>query len=488
MVQESLRTKTINGVSWSFIDSVAGSGITFVIGLVLARILSPSEYGLIGIVTIFITVISTFVDSGFSTALVRLKDANDVDYSTGFYTNLAISIVGFFLLFLAAPYIALFFEHPLLEDLVRVTGLVIIIRAFAIVQSAILTKRVDFKTQTKASLISSVLSGVMGITAALVGFGVWALVIQQVSRNLLNTLFLWIYSKWLPLFVFSRDSFITMWSFGWKVMATNLISSIWNELNQVVIGKCYSPSTLGLYSRAYQFSFLCSANLTNVIQRVSFPVLSNIQDEKERLREGYQRIIRTTMLISFVIMLGMAASAKSMVFCLVGDKWIDCVPMLQILCFSMMLYPLHAINLNMLQVKGRSDLYLKLEIVKKCILVIPLLLGIFVGIYSMLLGGVVTGLICYYLNAYYSGNLINYSFKDQISDILPSFCIALLMAVIVYLVGVLPFSLYILFPIQIVVGAVCLIYMTEKVHLPEYLELKGIVTSYIKSKKNSPKC
>lgn len=483
MYRESLKSKTIHGVGWSFVDSVAGSGITFFVSLILARILSPSEYGLIGIVTIFITVISTFVDSGFSTALVRLKDANNVDYSTGFYTNLSISLIGFFLLLFLSPYIATFFKQPQLADLINVMSSIIVIRAFAIVPSAILTKRVDFKTQTKASLISSVFSGFFGVFSALIGFGVWALVIQQISRQLLNTVFLWLYNKWFPLFCFSIDSFKGMWSFGWKVMVTNLISSIWNELNQVVIGKCYSPSTLGLFTRANQFSSLCALNLTNIVQRVSFPVLSDIQDDGERLKAGYKRVIRNTMLISFIVMMGMAACAKSMVFCFVGEKWLDCVPMLQIVCFSMMLYPLHAINLNMLQVKGRSDLYLKLEILKKCILIFPLLLGIFVGIYSMLIGGVITGFISYYLNAFFSGRLIDYCLKEQILDILPSFGVAITMAVIVYLVGLLPISLYILFPIQIALGATCVISLSELIHLKEYVEIKKMILPYIRISK-----
>ena len=482
MAENTLRDKTVNGVGWSFVDTIAGSGVTFVVSLLLARILSPAEYGLIGMVTIFITVLSTLVDSGFSTALIRLKDANDVDYSTGFYTNLVISIVSFFLLFLLAPYIALFFNQPLLRDLVRAMGSIVIVRAFAIVQGAILTKRIDFKSQTKASLISSISSGILGISAALTGFGVWALVIQQISRHLLNTLYLWLYNKWIPLLCFSRESFRSMWSFGWKIMITNLIASIWNELNQVVIGKCYSPSTLGFYTRASQFSSLCASNLTNIIQRVSFPVLSNIQDEDERLKVGYQHVIRNTMLLSFGFMLGMAACAKSMIYCFVGEKWLDCVPMLQITCFSMMLYPLHSINLNMLQVKGRSDLYLKLEIVKKCILVFPLLLGIYIGIYWMLIGGVLAGIICYYLNAYYSGYLINYRMKEQIFDILPSLFVASSMAAIVYMVGFLPISLYILFPLQVFIGTICMITIGEKTQLMEYLELKGIILQIIKRK------
>lgn len=479
MAEESLKNKTVKGASWSFIDSFAGQGITFLVGLVLARLLTPEEYGLIGLITIFIAVFNSIVDSGFSNALIRKNDAKDIDYNTVFISNLVVSVVLFGILFLCAPFISSFFNQPQLIPLLRVMGSIVIINAFAIIQRTIFVKNVDFKTQTKVSLISSITSGVVGIGMAVSGLGVWSLVGQQIARQFLNSAFLWFYSKWYPKLQFSFQSFKELFSFGWKLLVSGLIDTVWREIYQVVIGKCYTPTTLGQYTRAHQFASICSSNLTSVVQRVSFPVLSSVQDDKERLKNGYKRIIKVAMFVTFTLMLGLAAVAKPMVLALIGEQWLPCVPFLQIICLQMMLYPLHSLNLNMLQVQGRSDLFLKLEIIKKFIAVGPLLIGVFVDIYWMLGGSVVTGFISYYLNAYYSGPFLNYSIKEQVKDILPSFGVAVTMAVHVFAMSFIPMSPFILLPLQIVVGAVITIVICEATKLPEYFEIKEIVIPII---------
>lgn len=479
MEEESLKNKTIKGASWSFIDSIAGQGITFLVGLVLARLLTPEEYGLIGIITIFLAVFNSIVDSGFSNALIRKNDANDIDYNTVFISNLVVSLILFGVLLLCAPVISRFFNQPQLIPLLRVMGSIVIINAFAIIQRTIFVKNVDFKTQTKVSLISSITSGAVGIGMAVSGCGVWSLVGQQISRQFLNSAFLWIYSQWYPKLQFSFQSFKELFSFGWKLLVSGLIDTVWREIYQVVIGKCYSPATLGQYTRAHQFGSICSSNLTTVVQRVSFPVLSSVQDDKERLKNGYKRIIKVTMLLTFTLMLGLAAVAKPMVIVLIGEQWLPCVPFLQIICLQMMLYPLHSLNLNMLQVQGRSDLFLRLEIIKKFIAIGPLLLGIFVNIYWMLWGSVVTGFIAYYLNAFYSGPFLNYSIKEQVKDILPSFCVAVAMALPVFAMSFTSMNPFVLLPLQIVVGAGITIVICEATKLPEYFEIKVIVMPFI---------
>lgn len=479
MAEESLKNKTVKGASWSFIDSIAGQGITFLVGLVLARLLTPEEYGLIGIITIFIAVFNSIVDSGFSNALIRKNDAKDIDYNTVFISNLVVSIVLFGVLFFCAPVISRFFNQPQLIPLIRVMGSIVIINAFAIIQRTIFVKKVDFKTQTKISLISSIASGAVGIGMAVGGCGVWSLVGQQISRQFLNSAFLWLFSKWYPKLQFSFQSFKELFSFGWKLLVSGLIDTLWREIYQVVIGKCYAPATLGQYTRAQQFASICSTNLTTVVQRVSYPVLSSVQDEKERLKNGYKRIIKVTMLLTFTLMLGLAAVAKPMILVLIGEQWLPCVPFLQIICIQMMLYPLHALNLNMLQVQGRSDLFLRLEIIKKIIAIGPLLLGIFVDIYLMLVGSVLTGFINYYLNAYYSGPFLNYSIKEQIKDILPSFGVAITMAVPVFAMSFIPLNPFILLPLQILVGAFITITICETTKLPEYFEIKDIAMPII---------
>ena len=320
-LEESLRNKTVKGVGWSFADSILGQGITFLVGLVLARLLTPDEYGLIGIITIFITVLNSIVDSGFSNALIRKQHTTQADYNTVFITNMVFSILMFVLLFFAAPAIATFFKRPELVNLTRVMGLVVIFNALSIVQNTILTKRLDFKTKTKASLISAVVSGIIGIGMAIKGFGVWSLVGQSLSRQLLNSCCLWFFNRWWPQLKFSLSSFKEMWSFGWKLLVSKLIDTTWKELYQVVVGKFYSPATLGQYTRGKQFAQILSANITSVVQRVSFPTLSEIQDDKTRLVNAYRKIIRTTMFVTTSLMFALAGVAHPFIYCLVGPQW-----------------------------------------------------------------------------------------------------------------------------------------------------------------------
>lgn len=478
-LEDSLRNKTVKGVGWSFADSILGQGITFLVGLVLARLLTPDEYGLIGIITIFITVLNSIVDSGFSNALIRKQHTTQADYNTVFITNMVFSILMFVLLFFAAPAIATFFKRPELVNLTRVMGLVVIFNALSIVQNTILTKRLDFKTKTKASLISAVVSGIIGIGMAIKGFGVWSLVGQSLSRQLLNSCCLWFFNRWWPQLKFSLSSFKEMWSFGWKLLVSKLIDTIWKELYQVVVGKFYSPATLGQYTRGKQFAQILSANITSVVQRVSFPTLSEIQDDKTRLVNAYRKIIRTTMFVTTSLMFALAGVAHPFIYCLVGPQWDQAASFLPLICISMSLYPLHAINLNMLQVQGRSDLFLKLEIIKKAIAVVPILLGIFLNIYWMLIGTIISGIISFFLNSYYSGKMIGYSSLDQLKDILPFYGIGLLVAVSVYFFRYLPLSNYIVLAIQILTGIIVFVGICFVFKVNEYQDLKQILLQYM---------
>ena len=470
----SLKSKTVKGTAWSFLDNIANQGVSFGVGIVLANLLTPEEYGLIGVILIFIAVFNAIVDSGFSNALIRRNDIGDSEYNTVFIANLGMSILLFLVMFIGAPQIGRFFKQPELVSLTRVMGIVIIINAFAIIQRTILIKQINFKLQTKISLVSSLFSGAIGIGMAIFGFGVWSLVGQQISRQSINTFLLWMWNSWRPRIYFSTRSFRELFGFGWKLMLSTIIDTTWKEVYQIVIGKFYSPAMLGLYTRAKQFDTIFSSNLTSVVQRVSYPVLSSIREDKARLKSAYKKVIKITMLVSFCCMLVMAAIADSMIQVLIGEKWMAAVPMLQILCFQLMLYPLHALNLNMLQIEGRSDLFLKLEIIKKTISVGPILIGIFVGIYWMLAASVVTGFISYYLNAFYSGRLLGYSISEQVWDILPSFLIAIIAALITYGVSFIPVSCYIMLPLQLIIGFFVLISILEVAKLAEYMELKSI--------------
>ena len=482
MSDSSLRNTTIKGVGWSFTDSLLNQGTSFLVGIILARLLSPEEYGLLGILLIFIVISESIVNSGLSSALIRKQNTIEQDYNTVFITNLILSFVMYAVLFACAPLISLFFEKPQLTILLRVMGIIVIFNALSIVPYTKLTKDIDFKRITYCSFAGSIVSGIVGITMAITNHGVWSLVGQQMSKQLIYSLLLIISNKWKPQIQFSIKRFKELWEFGWKLLVSGLINTIWNEIYKVVIGKCYTPSTLGQYTQAHLYSDIFSRNLSGIIQRVSYPVLSKMQDDKERMKRAYRLVIKVTMLVSFVFMFGLAGCAKQFIYVLIGEQWLPCVGYLQILCFSMALYPLHSINLNMLQVQGRSDLFLKLEIIKKCIAVLPLLLGIFVDIYWMLGGSVIVGWISYYLNAYYSGPYLNYGVIEQIRDLLPSIALSLGMALIVYLIGYLPLSPYALLPIQIVCGAGIVFLVCEWTHLEEYMQIRQIALTILKRK------
>ena len=477
---ESLKNKAVKGVGWSFLDNIAGQGITFLVGLVLARILSPAEFGILGMITIFIAISNSIIDSGFSNALIRKTDAKEIDYNTVFFFNLALSTLLYTILFIASPAISRFFKEPQLVEITRVMGLLLFINALAIIQRTLLVKRVDFKTQTKVSIIASAGSAFVGIGMALMGYGVWSLVGQQLSRQFLNTLFLWVFNTWRPALEFSIQSFKELFGFGSKLLLSGLLNTLYNNIYYIIIGRFYSAAQLGQYTRAEQFNMIFSSNLTSVVQRVSYPVLSSIQNEPERLREAYRKVIKSTMLITFACMLGLAATAKPVILILIGEKWLVAVKYLQIICFSGMLYPLHAINLNILQVKGRSDLFLKLEIIKKGLAVGPICLGIFLGIEYMLLGSVFNGFIAYYLNARYSKGMINYSVLEQVKDILPTFIVSLCVAAAMWSITLLEMNNYLLLLIQCIVGILMAVMIYEKLNLEEYKELKGIVLSVLK--------
>ena len=483
MSQQSLKDKTIKGTIWSAADAILGQGVTFLVGLVLARLLSPDEYGLIGICLIFNTVLNGIVDSGFSNALIRKKDVSDDDYNTMFITNLGISIVLYGLLFVCSPIVAQFFGRQELTALVRATGLVLVLNALSITQTTILTKRIDFKTKTKASLISAIISGVVGIAMAFAGLGVWALVGQMLSKQLLYTLCLWVLNKWWPSFKFSVASFRYMWGFGWKLLVSGLLNNIWNQLYQVVVGKFYSPATLGQYTRSHEYANIFSSNLTTIIQRVSYPVLSEIQDDKQRMVEGYRKVIKMTMFVTAICMISLGAVAEPLIYCLIGPQWHEAATYLPLICLSMSLYPLHAINLNMLQVLGRSDIFLYLEIIKKVIGIVPILIGIFVDIYWMLIASILIGFVSLYLNSWYTGKALGYTFWMQLRDIAPSFGIAFGIAVSVFFLKYLPISNWLILPMQILVGVAVGIFLCRKAKLEEYEEVKNIVIKIVKKRK-----
>lgn len=479
MAKQSLKDKTVKGTFWSAADAFLGQGVTLVVGIVLARLLSPEEYGLIGIVLIFTSIMLGIVDSGFSNSLIRKPDITNDDYNTLFYFNLAVSTFLFLLLYACAPWIAWFFERPQLVALVRVMGLLLIIQALTIVQNTILTRNIDFKTKTKASFISAVCSGAVGIAMAFIGYGVWSLVGQQLSRQFVYSCCLWSFNHWRPSWIFSMVSLRYMWGFGWKLLLTGLIDKLWADLKKIVVSKFYSPAMLGQFSKSGYYAQLFSANFTSIIQRVTYPVLAQVQDDKTRMVSAYRRVIKTTMFVTAVCMFSLGAVAEPFIYCLIGPKWHMAASFLPLICIYRSTYPLQAINLNMLQVQGRTDIFLYLDIVKKTILIGPLLVGAFISIYWMLVCSIFTSIIVFFLNSYYSGKSLGYTSWMQLKDVAPSYGVGIAVAISIYFLKYLPISNWIILPMQVVVGVVVFSFICEACKFSEYKEVKGILTNYI---------
>lgn len=479
MARQSLKDKTIKGTFWSTADAFLGHGVLIIVGIVLARLLTPEDYGLIGIITIFTTVMVGIMDSGFSSALVRKIDVTDEDYNTLFLFNLTISVALFSLLYVGAPWIAWFFERPQLLSLVRVMGLILIFQSLCIVHETILKRRIDFKTRTKASFISAVSSGMVGIGMAFAGFGVWSLVGQQLSRQIVYSCCLWIFNRWYPTLNLSMESLRYMWWFGWKLLLSGLLNNLWAELKKVVVSKFYSPATLGQYSKAGEFAKIFSANFTSIIQRVTYPALSQVRDDKNRLVSAYRQIIKTTMFVTVNCMFFLGAVSEPLFYCLIGPKWHTAATFLPFICIARSIYPLQAINLNMLKVQGRTDVFLYLEIAKKIILLIPLLIGAFIGIYWMLFASIGTSIVAFFLNSYYSGKRLGYTSWMQLKDIAPSYGIAFVIALLVYFLKYLPVSYWLILPMQTVLGALVFLSICHLTKSEEFSLVLDVLKPYI---------
>lgn len=464
---------------WSVLDGLVGPGVTFLVGLVLARMLAPSEYGLMAIVAVVVAVSKSLVDCGFSSALIRKARVARREYNTVFLFNVMVAVFLYILLYFVASSLSEFFGQPVLRPLARVVGLVLIVNALSIIPRTIFVRAVDFRSQMLASLFSSLLSGGIGIGMALGGFGVWSLVGQELSRQIVFTAVLWSISRWVPRWEFSIQAFREMFSYGSKLLVSGLLSTLYSNVFYFVIGKFYTPSALGQYTRAEQFNSMFSANFTSVIQRVSFPVLSQMRGEPERLLVGYRRIVKSSMLISFGAMLGLAAVAEPLLVVLIGEQWLAAASYLQILCFAGVLYPLHAINLNILQVMGRSDLFLRLEVYKKLLGVIPIVIGVYFGIIAMLVAIVLNSYCAYFLNSRYSAELLSYSVLAQVKDVLPSFLISVFVGLSMWAVSLLVLGYVWQLVVQLSLGGGLYITVYEVLQLDAYVEVKSVFLRHV---------
>lgn len=451
-MSEDLKKETVKGVAWSGIDKIANGGVLFITNIILARLLSPKDFGLLAIITIFVQISQTFIDSGFTNALIQKKDRSQTDYSTVFFFNLAVSIGFYIVLFFCAPLIACFFENEKLTYLTRVVGLNLIIGALVSVHKTRLTIELRFKIQAVISLISSLVSSVTSIFMAYHGYGVWSLVALTLLNITLQVLLIYIIINWRPSFIFSKNAFRSLFSYSSKLLGASLIHLLYRNVYPIVIGKRFSATDLGYFNRADLFASYGPLTIGTVVSRVAFPIFSRIQDDNHRLRIAYSKYIIYSSLIIFPVMIGLIVLAKPLIILVLKDQWLPMVPMLQILCVDWMFDHLNMINLNVLYVKGRSDIAFRNEIIKKTLAIIIFLISLHWDIIGVCWGRVVYGYIAIYINSYYTKRLIGLGIVNQVRDIIKPLCYSLLMGLFVYFISILPIDSYLTIILGTIVG------------------------------------
>ncbi|WP_224490266.1 lipopolysaccharide biosynthesis protein [Robertkochia flava] len=429
----SLKKKALSGVFWTTLQQFGTQGVGFIVSVILARLLMPSEFGLIAMLGIFMGLGTALVNGGMTQSLIRTQNPDEDDFSTVFYFNLAGSLIIYGIIFFTAPLIAAFYDQELLTNLVRVYAVTIIINAFGAVQLTRLTKIMDFKTQLKVSLPSTILSGITGISMAYFGFGVWSLVGAAIVQATAGTIQLWYWSKWTPLWRFSKAKFGLHFHYGVQLMLSGLLDILFTNVYTIVIGKFFAPAQVGFYNRANTLQMLPVGNVSSIVTKVSFPLFSSIQDEDKRLKSVYKRIMKLVIFLITPILIIMAVTAEPLFRFLFTEKWLPAVPYFQILCVNGILFPIHSYNLQILKVKGRSDLFLRLEVIKKVIIAVVLVISFQFGIYGLLYGSVISSILCFFINTHYSGKFLSYSAWEQTKDLLPIITLSLVMGAIVYL-------------------------------------------------------
>lgn len=448
---ESLKKKTFRGTIWSSVERFSIQGVQFIVMLFMARILTPEDYGLVGMLTVFIAVCQVLIDSGFTNALVRKVNRTQADFCTVYYFNIAAGIILYGIMWFCAPLIARFYDEPQLINLTRVITLSFVIGPLTGIQWANFTINVDFRSTAKASITAAALGGIVGLYMAYAGYGVWAIVGNQLAGAIVSGIIIWYIGTWRPKLIFSWKSFHELFGYGSKLAASGIIDTVYNNAFKLVIGKVYNAADLGYYTRAANFSQFPSSNLTAIISRVTFPILCSIQEDDDRLRSVYRRFLRLSAFIVFPLMIGLATLAYPLVITLVGEKWAFSATLLSIICFSMMWFPIHAINLNLLQVKGRSDLFLKLEIWKKCIGVAILAISACISIVAMCFGSLIGSIIALLINTHYTGKIIQVGFLTQMRDLAPTLIYSFSMGIVVYL-STLLFDSNVL---KLIIGTMC---------------------------------
>ena len=480
MHEENLKKKTIAGFAWRFLERCGAQGVTFVVSIILARLLDPAVYGTIALVTVFTAVLQVFVDSGLGNALIQKKDSDQIDFSTVFYFNILMCLVVYGLLFLIAPLIAKFYGIPELIPIVRVLSLTVVISGVKNVQQAYVFKNMLYRKFFFSTVGGTIGAAIIGVTFAYAGFGVWALVCQQLFNLLLDTIILWITVKWRPSLVFSSKRLKGLFSFGWKLMISSFIHTLYNNLRTLIIGKVYTTADLAYYNKGHSFPNLVVTNINASVDSVLFPAMSSKQDDVNTVKNITRRAISISSYIMWPMLMGMAAVAEPLIRLLLTDKWLPAVPYLRLICITLAFEPMQTANLNAIKAMGRSELYLKMEIIKKTSSIGILLLSMKFGVIAITIGGAIYAFLATIINSWPNAKLLKYNYIDQIKDILPAVMLSLLMATLVYLIGLLPIPTLVGLILQVVSGVAIYIGVSHVAKMQPYVYLKDTAHKLLK--------
>jgi teichuronic acid exporter len=483
----NLKAKALHAVLWSFLERVGQQGIQFVITIILARLLLPAQFGLVGMLTIFMELARVFIDSGFGAALVQRKETTSVEECSMFYFNILVGVLAAGLLCAASPWIARFYGQPILTPLACALSVTLVLHSLAGVQTALLNKRIDFKTLLKVSMSASALSGAIGIVMALRGCGVWSLVGQYIAASFFRTLLLWRLNTWRPRLVFHLAALRELFRFGSCLLASSLLNTTFENIYLVVIGRLFAPAQLGLYAGARRIQNMATLNITGVVTQVAFPVFAMIQDDPARLKRSMRKAMATLALVNFPVMVGLALAARPLVYVLLTEKWAACIPWMQLLCVAGLLYPFQSLHLNVLKAQGRSDLFFVLEIIKKVLVVILIVATYRWGVTGLIWGQVIMSGLGYYINSYYTSRLIRYRLWEQLADLAPYAAVSALMALGLYGVQLLPFAGdKLLLSVMVLLGILVYVLLSYAFHLSAFLEMARAIRERWRSYALSP--
>lgn len=482
-MSENKSKKITSNFLWRFLERCGAQGVTLVVSVVLARLLDPDAYGVIALVTVFTSVLQVFVDGGLANALIQKKNADDVDFSSVFYANLSVCIALYVLMFFAAPLIAGFYNRPNLTSVIRVLSLTLVISGLKNVQQAFVSKNLLFKRFFFATLGGTIGAAVLGIWMAYRGYGVWALVAQHLFNTTVDTIILWATVKWRPKRLFSVQRLKLLFGYGWKLLVSNLLDTVYNNLRQLIIGKKYSSEDLAFYNKGKTYPNMFVTSINTSIDSVLFPVMSEEQDNKQRVREMTRRSIKISTYLMMPLMMGLSVCAEPLIRLILTDKWLPCVPFLRIFCFTYAFYPIHTANLNAIKALGRSDMFLKLEIIKKIVGLVLIATTMWISVYAMALSLIAGSALSQVINSWPNRKLLSYTYRQQIGDILPALLLTAVMGSVVYCVQFFNLNDWLTLVIQIPLGGAMYVIGSKLLHLDSYDYFINILRSFIHKRK-----